>query len=59
MNKLKEKRESRGITQKELAGKMGITLRRYQTYEQGIREPSISFLKKLRDFYECTIDELI
>lgn len=59
MNKLKEKRESRGITQKELSGKMGITLRRYQTYEQGIREPSISFLKKLRDFYECTIDELI
>ena len=59
MNKLKEKREIFGITQKELSGRLGITLRRYQTYEQGVREPSISFLKKLRDFYRCTIDELI
>ena len=52
-------RKSRGLKQTEIASKIGIHWRTYQTYEHGEREPSLSTLVALADFYDMSIDELI
>ena len=52
-------RKSRGLKQTELAEQIGISWRAYQTYERGQREPTLSTLTALADFYGITVDELI
>lgn len=52
-------RKGRGLKQTELAEKIGISWRAYQTYERGQREPVLSTLVALADFYGITVDELI
>lgn len=52
-------RKSRGLKQTELAERIGISWRAYQTYERGQREPTLSTLVALADFYGITVDELI
>ena len=52
-------RKGRGLKQTELAEKIGISWRAYQTYERGQREPALSTLVALADFYGITVDELI
>ena len=52
-------RKGRGLKQTELAEKIGISWRAYQTYERGQREPTLSTLVTLADFYGITVDELI
>ena len=43
----------------ELAEKIGISWRAYQTYERGEREPVLSTLVALADFYGLSLDELV
>ena len=45
---IKEDRERRGMTQKDMAGLLGVSIRTIQAYEQGRRTPSktISILLK-------------
>ena len=57
--KLKEQREAYGLTQVEIAKKAGISWRAYQTYERGEREPVMSTLIALADFYGISLDELV
>ena len=57
--RLKELRVSRAYAQRELAEMIGISLRAYQRYESGDREPGIPALIKLADFYGISIDELL
>ena len=52
-------RKSRGYKQQELADTLGISLRVYQYYEHGEREPQLSTLVKLADFYDLSLDELV
>ena len=52
-------RKDKGIKQPELAEQLGISLRAYQYYEQGEREPSLSTLVALADFYNISLDELV
>ena len=52
-------RKGRGLKQTELAEKIGISWRAYQTYVRGQREPTLSTLVALADFYRITVDELI
>lgn len=52
-------RRSRGLKQTELAEKIGLSWRGYQNYELGKREPKMSTLIALADFYGITIDELV
>lgn len=56
---LKKIREERKITKKELCEKTGISERAYLTYEFGEREPKISVIEKLADFYGVTTDYLL
>lgn len=56
--KLKEKRIEKGINQAELACMLNISPSGYAGYEQGYREPPLSIIKQLADFFECSIDYL-
>lgn len=56
---LKKLREERGLTKRELCEKTGISERAYLTYEFGEREPKISVVQKLADFYNVSIDYLL
>ena len=51
-------RKERGLKQTELAPFIGISWRAYQTYERGEREPQMSTLIALADFYSVTLDQL-
>lgn len=56
---LKKIREERKFTKKEVCEKTGISERAYLTYEFGEREPKISVIEKLADFYGVTTDYLL
>lgn len=56
---LKKLREKHGLTKRELCEKTGISERAYLTYEFGEREPKISVVQKLADFYGVTTDSLL
>ena len=52
-------RKQRGLKQTELAKIIGISWRTYQNYELGLREPTLSTLIALADFYGLSLDELV
>lgn len=55
---LKEMRESRGITQKELANKIGSTLRKISSWETDeVRIPLLD-AARIADVFHCSLDEL-
>ena len=57
--KLRELREQKGVTQKEVANAIGCTATVYSRYERGEREPDISTLCSLADYFEVSTDTLI
>lgn len=52
-------RTSKNLFQKDVAAKIGVTTRAYQRYEYGEREPQLSALLALADFYDLPLDELV
>lgn len=56
---LREQRTNRKFTRQQIADLLDISLRTYQTYETGTREPSITSLVKIADFYNISLDSLI
>ena len=52
-------RKAHGLKQTEIAEKLNISWRAYQTYERGEREPTLSTLVALADFYDISLDELV
>ena len=60
MNKrLKQIREQKGVSQREVANAVGITISAYSNYEQGIREPSVEMIIKLCKFFNVSADYLL
>ena len=57
--RLKELRESKGLKQKEVAKIIGYSEISYARYEKGEREPDISTLCKLAEYFNVTVDYLI
>ena len=57
--KLRETRMARNLTQQKLADAVGLALRSYQCYEQGVREPSLDMLVKLADVLRVPTDYLL
>ena len=49
----------RGMTQTELARRMGVSRHCIHAWYWGLNEPSIEKLKRLRRILVCTFDELI
>ena len=52
-------RKQRGLTQADVARAVDITERGYRNYELGVREPQLSTLVALADFYGLSLDELV
>lgn len=52
-------RESRGVTQKELAKALNISLHAYQRFEYGEQEPRLTPLIGIAKFHDITLDELV
>lgn len=57
--KFKEIRETKKQTQKECADIFGVTLRAWQSYEQGVSEPKYELLCRIADYYHCSVDYLL
>lgn len=55
---LKRARKEAGLTQAELAEKMGVHIKTVMNWEQGIAEPSLGTLMKLTELYNCDLDYL-
>lgn len=51
-------RDERKLSQVALAKEVGITSRTYQRYEAGEREPLMSTLVRMADFYGVSMDYL-
>ncbi len=56
---LKYQREEHGLSQTELAQKIGTSHQNINRWERGEVMPSIDFCVQLADFYGITLDELI
>ena len=57
--RLRELRLFSACTQKEIAAQLGISVRTFQAYEHGDREPSLNTLIKIADFFEVSLDYLL
>ena len=57
--KLRELREQKGVTQKEVATAIGCTATVYSRYERGEREPDIATLCSLANYFQVSTDTLI
>lgn len=55
-SRIKELREERHLTQRQLAEIMEMQLTQYRRYENGERPIPFDFVVKLADFYGVTLD---
>lgn len=58
-DKIKLLREKRGITQSELANRLGITRSGVNAWEMGISVPSTQYVVLLAKFFEVSTDYLL
>lgn len=58
-DRLKELRKEKGVSQKEVASALGISLSAYSNYEQGIREPNIEMIIAICRYYDVSSDYLL
>jgi len=56
---LKETRIDKGLTQEEVADRIGMTRQAVSAYESGKRQPGIDILMKLAEVYEVSIENLL
>jgi len=56
---LESLKSQKKILQKDVAKSIGISLRNYQRYEHGEREPSMSTLIALADLFDVSLDYLV
>lgn len=57
--RLKELREEKGLTQKQLSEELGINSVTYLHYEKEQREPPLSLLADIAKFYGVSVDFLL
>lgn len=57
--RIREARQQCGLTQKQVAEKLGITDNALCQYEKGVREPSISTIIELCKLYDVSADYLL
>ena len=59
MENLKELRKQRGITQRDLAQYLGVSISTFSGWETGVYEPDHAHLCKIADYFGVTVDELL
>ena len=52
-------RTKRGLTQSELAEKLGVRSSTISQYESGKRSPNVKMLTKLAKVLKCTVSKLV
>ena len=57
--KLKQYRERKGLTMRQVADELGVTESCYCLYENGKRKPSFEVLVKLAKIYGCTVNKFV
>lgn len=56
---LRELAEERNLTQKQLATEMGIPASTIGGYFQGVSEPDLDVVKRLAEYFDCTVDYML
>lgn len=51
-------KNDRKMLQKDIAAAVGLSVRAYQYYEKGQKEPTLSVLIRLSDFFNVSMDYL-
>ncbi len=59
MNRLRDLREDRDLTQTKLAKAIGITQRKYSYIETGVQQLTESVLRSLAEYYSVSVDYLL
>lgn len=57
--RLRELRNQSGLTQNEIANKLGVSGQTILNWENGIYEPKINQLIQLADLFDVTVDYLV
>lgn len=57
-NKIKARREQLGLTQKQVADKVGIAESQYQGYENGRHMPTVQLAIKIAQILNTTVEKL-
>lgn len=58
-DRIKEQRKLYGLTQRDIADKLGISQPSYIRYENGSSEPSQENLVKIADIFDVSVDYLL
>lgn len=58
-SRLKELRESKGLSQKALAAILSVSQGTIGNWESGIREPNFEMVQRLADYFRVTTDYLL
>lgn len=56
--RLQQLKTERGLLQKNIAADNNVSLRAYQYYERGEREPTLSILLSLANYFDVSLDYL-
>lgn len=56
---MKRKREERGLTQADLAQRIGTTQQNINSYETGYKVPPLRVVVAAADLFRCSTDEMI
>lgn len=59
IERLKEIREDKDLTQKEIASILNVTQQQYNKYELGINSIPVEKLNRLADYYKISTDYLL
>lgn len=59
INRIRELRKEKGLTQEELAKILNVSARSVGFYETGQRDPGTETLQRLAEFFDCSIDYLL
>ena len=57
--RLLQLKQERKLLQKDIAASIGLSLCGYQYYEKGQKEPTLSVLIRLADFFDVSLDYLV
>ena len=58
-SRIRECRETKGLTQKQVADQLGLSVVLWQKYENGTRTPTFDGLIKVAKFFECDVNYLL
>ncbi len=54
-------RERVGLTQRQLADALGVTITTISNWERGVKEPNLNFaqVKRMTEILRCSLDDLV